>query len=103
MIAENSVRFAHFGPSHNLLHPAIGTTVRPSPGTSIPFLNSFEGRYGVQSSTVCADSGYGSEMNYEHMVSGQITPGQRKKFSPYHIKLVQYKTCMYLCRKCCGL
>ena len=43
-------------------------------GTLIPFLNSFEDRYGVRSSTVCADSGYGSEMNYEHMVSKQITP-----------------------------
>ena len=43
-------------------------------GTLIPFLNSFEIRYGLQSSTVCADSGYGSEMNYEYMVSNHITP-----------------------------
>lgn len=33
-------------------------------GTLIPFLDSFKDRYGRQSSTVCADSGYGSEMNY---------------------------------------
>ena len=38
-------------------------------GTLKPFLESFKERYGTQSATVCADSGYGSEMNYEYMVS----------------------------------
>ena len=54
-------------------------------GTLIPFLNSFEDRYGVRSSTVCADSGYGSEMNYEHMVSKQITPFV--KYNMFHAEM----------------
>jgi hypothetical protein len=29
---------------------------------------------GMQSPAVCADSGYGSEINYEYMVSNQIAP-----------------------------
>ena len=33
--------------------------------TMVPFLESFAERYGMQSSIVCADSGYGSEMNYD--------------------------------------
>ncbi len=43
-------------------------------GTLIPFLNSFKDRYGHQSSAVCADSGYGSEMNYEYMLANLIDP-----------------------------
>ena len=54
-------------------------------GTLIPFLNSFESRYGLQSSTVCADSGYGSEMNYEYMVSNQITPFV--KYNMFHAEM----------------
>ena len=54
-------------------------------GTLIPFLNSFEDRYGVRSSTVCADSGYGSEMNYEYMVSNQITPFV--KYNMFHAEM----------------
>ena len=54
-------------------------------GTLIPFLNSFEDRYGVRSSTVCADSGYGSEMNYEHMVSKRITPFV--KYNMFHAEM----------------
>lgn len=54
-------------------------------GTLIPFLNSFEDRYGVRSYTVCADSGYGSEMNYEHMVSKQITPFV--KYNMFHAEM----------------
>ena len=51
-------------------------------GTLIPFLNSFKDRYGRQSSTVCADSGYGSEMNYEYMLSNQIDP--YVKYNMFH-------------------
>ena len=51
----------------------------------IPFLESFAGRYGMQSSTVCADSGYGSEMNYEYMVSNQITPFV--KYNMFHAEM----------------
>jgi len=43
-------------------------------GTLIPFMNSFKDRYGHQTFTVCADSGYGSEMNYEYMLANQIDP-----------------------------
>ena len=41
-------------------------------GTLIPYLEGFEERYGIQSSTVVADSGYGSEMNYEWMDNHDI-------------------------------
>lgn len=54
-------------------------------GTMIPFLESFSERYGTQSATVCADSGYGSEMNYEYMVSKQITPFV--KYNMFHAEM----------------
>ncbi len=54
-------------------------------GTMIPFLDSFRQRYGTQSSTVCADSGYGSEMNYEYMASNQITPFV--KYNMFHTEM----------------
>ena len=41
-------------------------------GTLIPYLEGFKERYGIQSSTVVADSGYGSEMNYEWMENHDI-------------------------------
>ena len=41
-------------------------------GTLIPYLESFENRYGKQSKTAVADSGYGSEMNYEWMENHDI-------------------------------
>ena len=47
-----------------------GTFWRPTDqGTLIPYLEGFKERYGIQSSTVVADSGYGSEMNYENCYS----------------------------------
>ena len=54
-------------------------------GTMIPFLKSFNERYGTQSTTVCADSGYGSEMNYEYMISNQITPFV--KYNMFHAEM----------------
>jgi hypothetical protein len=54
-------------------------------GTLKPFLESFKERYGTQSTTVCADSGYGSEMNYEYMVSEQITPFV--KYNLFHTEM----------------
>ena len=54
-------------------------------GTLKPFLESFKGRYGKQSATVCADSGYGSEMNYEYMLSEQITPFV--KYNMFHAEM----------------
>ena len=41
-------------------------------GTLIPHLGSFERKYGRQSGTVVADSGYGSEQNYEHLSGNGI-------------------------------
>lgn len=43
-------------------------------GTLIDYLKSFEQRYGRQSGTVVADSGYGSEQNYEYLFGNGITP-----------------------------
>ena len=43
-------------------------------GTLIDYLKSFEQRYGRQSGTVVADSGYGSEQNYEYLFGNDITP-----------------------------
>ena len=54
-------------------------------GTMIPFLESFAERYGIQSPTVCADSGYGSEMNYKYMVSNHITPFV--KYNMFHAEM----------------
>ena len=54
-------------------------------GTLKPFLESFKERYGTQSATVFADSGYGSEMNYEYMISEEITPFV--KYSMFHAEM----------------
>ena len=54
-------------------------------GTMIPFLESFEERYDKQSSTVCADSGYGSEMNYEYMESKKIDA--YVKYNMFHAEM----------------
>ena len=43
-------------------------------GTLTGFLGSFGQRYGKQSGTVVADSGYGSEQNYEFLFGNGITP-----------------------------
>ncbi len=51
-------------------------------GTLIPFLESFKDRYGKQSEEVCADSGYGSEQNYEYMFEEGITP--YVKYNMFH-------------------
>ena len=51
-------------------------------GTLIPFLESFGDRYGKQSPEVCADSGYGSEQNYEYMFGNGITP--YVKYNMFH-------------------
>lgn len=50
--------------------------------TLIPFLDSFENRYGHHSKIVCADSGYGSEKNYEYLLSKQIEP--YVKYNMFH-------------------
>lgn len=51
-------------------------------GTLIPFLESFKKRYAKQSKEVCADSGYGSEQNYEYMFGNGITP--YVKYNMFH-------------------
>ena len=50
--------------------------------TLIPFLESFQARYGKQSDEVCSDSGYGSEQNYEYMFGNGITP--YVKYNMFH-------------------
>lgn len=42
--------------------------------TMISYLESFKARYGMQSEEIVADSGYGSEENYEYMFSNGMTP-----------------------------
>ena len=54
-------------------------------GTLIPYLCSFEQRYGKQSKEVCADSGYGSEMNHEYMFASEITP--YVKYNMFHAEM----------------
>ena len=50
-----------------------GVYQRPTDqGTLVPFLGSFERRYGRRSGTVVADSGYGSEQNYEYLSGNGI-------------------------------
>ncbi|MBO6051196.1 MAG: transposase, partial [Bacteroidales bacterium] len=51
-------------------------------GTLIPFLDSFQARYGIQSGEICADSGYGSEQNYEYMFGNGIVP--YVKYNMFH-------------------
>lgn len=42
--------------------------------TLIPFLESFKKKYGFHSEVVVADSGYGSEQNYDYLFANAITP-----------------------------
>ena len=51
-------------------------------GTLIPYLTSFSKRYGIQSEEVCADSGYGSEQNYNFMFGQNIVP--YVKYNMFH-------------------
>ena len=50
--------------------------------TLIPFLNGFENRYNILPDKVVADSGYGSEENYEFMQVNDIEP--YVKFNYFH-------------------
>ena len=50
--------------------------------TLIPFLKDFQERYNRQSGIIVADSGYGSEQNYEWMFNAGITPFV--KFNYFH-------------------
>ena len=69
--------------THNQFITNYGIYSRPADqGTLIPFLESFQTRYGRQSSEVCADSGYGSEQNYEYMFVNGITP--YVKYNMFH-------------------
>lgn len=51
-------------------------------GTMIPFLKSFFDRFGFYSSEIVADSGYGSEQNYEYMFANGMTP--YVKYNMFH-------------------
>lgn len=52
--------------------------------TMISYLESFKTRYGMQSEEIVADSGYGSEENYEYMFSNGITP--YVKYNMFHVE-----------------
>lgn len=50
--------------------------------TMISYLESFRLRYGIQSDEIVADSGYGSEENYEYMISNGMVP--YVKYNMFH-------------------
>lgn len=52
--------------------------------TMISYLESFKTRYGLQSQEIVADSGYGSEENYEYMFSNGMTP--YVKYNMFHVE-----------------
>ena len=52
--------------------------------TMIDYLESFKTRYGMQSEEIVADSGYGSEENYEYMFSNGMTP--YVKYNMFHVE-----------------
>ncbi|MBO5043840.1 MAG: IS1182 family transposase [Alistipes sp.] len=43
-------------------------------GTLIDYLKSFKQRYGITSTEIVADAGYGSEQNYEYMLENEMIP-----------------------------
>lgn len=43
-------------------------------GTLIDYLKSFKERYGITSTEIVADAGYGSEQNYEYMFTNEMIP-----------------------------
>lgn len=52
--------------------------------TMISYLESFKTRYGMQSDEIVADSGYGSEENYEYMFRNGMTP--YVKYNMFHVE-----------------
>lgn len=52
--------------------------------TMISYLESFRLRYGVRSDEIVADSGYGSEENYEYMFSNGMVP--YVKYNMFHVE-----------------
>lgn len=52
--------------------------------TMISYLESFKTRYGMQSEEIVADSGYGSEENYEYMFSNGMT--SYVKYNMFHVE-----------------
>ena len=52
--------------------------------TMISYLESFKTRYGMQSEEIVADSGYGSEENYEYMFCNGMTP--YVKYNMFHVE-----------------
>ena len=61
----------------------------------IDYLESFKHTYDKQSPVVVADSGYGSEQNYEYMFSNGITP--YVKYNMFHAETKRkYKKNIFL-------
>lgn len=63
--------------------------------TFIPYLDTFKSKYGKQSAVIVADSGYGSEQNYEYLFGQGITP--YVKYNMFHKEQKRkYKTNPFL-------
>lgn len=63
----------------------LGIYQRPADTlTMISYLESFKSRYGIQSQEIVADSGYGSEENYEYMFANDMTP--YVKYNMFHVE-----------------
>lgn len=60
-------------------------------GTFIPFLESFKERYGIKSDEVIADSGYGSEQNYEYLLKEETVP--YVKYNYFHMDIKKHNKC----------
>lgn len=71
--------------TENQLITNFGIYQRPTDTlTMISYLESFKARYGMQSEEIVADSGYGSEENYEYMFSNGMTP--YVKYNMFHVE-----------------
>ena len=71
--------------TENQIITNYGIYQRPADtATLIPYLKTFEHRYGAHSGTIVADSGYGSEQNYEYMIDNYMTPFV--KFNMFHLE-----------------
>ncbi len=64
-------------------------------GTMIDYLESFKNTYSQQSPVIVADSGYGSEQNYEYMFNNGMTP--YVKYNMFHAETKRkYKKNLFL-------
>lgn len=89
---EDAMRNGQLKPGYNVQMSTenqfitnFGIYQRPTdPLTMISYLESFRSRYGVRSQEIVADSGYGSEENYEYMFSNGMVP--YVKYNMFHVE-----------------